>query len=108
MHGFNFCIVRQWRVLRTRGPANEICPIVAHFARRGKLFHTHFRNIVGGLHDFREVWPDEGDVDMLELTAALYDNGYQYMLDPDHAPDHPDGLDVSPQGAVAQSNPYYN
>ena len=45
---------------------------------------------------------------MLELTAALYDNGYQYMLDPDHAPDHPDDPDVSPQGAVAQSDPYYN
>ena len=45
---------------------------------------------------------------MLELTAALYDNGYQYMLDPDHAPDHPDDPDVSPKGVVAQSNPYYN
>ena len=106
MHGFNFCIGTAMEGLED--PANEICPIVAHFARRGKLFHTHFRNIVGGLHGFREVWPDEGDVDMLELTAALYDNGYQYMLDPDHAPDHPDDPDVSPQGAVAQSNPYYN
>ena len=26
---------------------------------------------------------------------ALYDNGYKHMLDPDHAPDHPDDPDVS-------------
>jgi mannonate dehydratase len=74
----------------------------------GKLFHTHFRNIRGGLHDFQEVWPDEGDVDMLELTAALYDNGYEYMLDPDHAPDSPEDPDTSPRGVVAASNPYVN
>ena len=36
-------------------PATELIPIVAHFARRGKIFHTHFRNICGGLHDFQEV-----------------------------------------------------
>ena len=31
----------------------------------------------------------EGDVDMSELCATLYDAGYDYMLDPDHAPSHP-------------------
>ena len=36
-------------------------------------------NIRGGLNNFREVFPDEGDVDMFELTAALYDNGYKYV-----------------------------
>ena len=52
------------------------------------------------------MWPDEGDVDMIELTAALYDNGYRYMLDPDHAPDHPDDPDVSPSDLVGATNPY--
>jgi mannonate dehydratase len=49
-----------------------------------------FRNIRGGLHDFEEVWPDEGDVDMHDLCATLFDAGYDHMLDPDHAPGHPD------------------
>ena len=51
MHGFNFCIGTAMEGLED--PANEICPIVAHFARRGKLFHTHFRNIRGGLRGFQ-------------------------------------------------------
>ena len=82
--------------------------------RRGSDSGWVSRQVVGGhdkgtgLPDFSEVWPDEGDVDMLELTAALYDNGYRYMLDPDHAPDHPDDPDVSPKGEVAESNPYHN
>ena len=38
----------------------------------------------------------------VELTTALYDSGYQYMLDPDHAPDHPNDPDLSPKQAVAK------
>eukprot|EP01052_Picozoa_sp_SAG31_P025470 SAG31_NODE_2234_length_6128_cov_44.016752_4_plen_119_part_00 len=44
----------------------------------------------GGLHDFQEVWPDEGDVNMFKLAQTLYSVGYPYMLMPDHAPSHPD------------------
>ena len=62
------------------------------------------RNFRGGLHDFEEVWPDEGDVDMHELCATLYDASYDYMLDPDHAPSHPDDPDRSPKNVV--SGPY--
>ena len=49
-----------------------------------------FRNITGGLHDFQEVWPDEGDVNMFKLAQTLHSVGYEYMLMPDHAPNHPD------------------
>jgi D-mannonate dehydratase len=45
---------------------------------------------VGGLHDFKEVWPDEGDVNMFRLAQTLHSVGYPYMLMPDHAPSHPD------------------
>ena len=61
-----------------------------------KIFNVHFRNIRGGLHDFYETWPDEGDVDMYQLVKTLHEAGYSYMLMPDHAPLHPD--DVAPQG----------
>ena len=42
------------------------------------------------MHDFKEVWPDEGDVNMFRLAQTLRSVGYPYMLMPDHAPSHPD------------------
>ena len=77
-----------------RGAVDDI---VRYFAERKKIFNIHFRNIVGGLHDFAEVWPDEGDVDMFKLCETLFLAGYDHMLMPDHAPVHPE--DVAPPGA---------
>ena len=88
MHGFNFCCGTAAEGLEN--PALELCPIVEYFGRRKKLFNIHFRNVKGGLHDFREVWPDEGDVNMFQLAQTLHNVQYPYMLMPDHAPSHPD------------------
>ena len=94
-HGFNFCCGVAAEGLEN--PAEELPPIVKYFAERKKIFNVHFRNIRGGLHDFHETWPDEGDVNMYEIAKALHEGGYPYMLMPDHAPRHPD--DVAPEGA---------
>lgn len=93
-HGFNFCCGVAAEGLKD--PAAELPEIVRYFAERKKIFNIHFRNIRGGLHDFYETWPDEGDVDMYGLVKILNEAGYPYMLMPDHAPHHPD--DVAPQG----------
>jgi mannonate dehydratase len=93
-HGFNFCCGTASEGLEN--PGEELYEIVRYFGQRGKLFNIHFRNIRGGLHNFQEVWPDEGDVDMYKVAQVLADAGYPYMLMPDHAPYHPD--DVSPPG----------
>ena len=93
-HGFNFCCGTASEGLEK--PGEELYEIVRYFGERGKLFNIHFRNIRGGLHNFQEVWPDEGDVDMYKVAQALRDVGYPYMLMPDHAPHHPD--DVPPPG----------
>ena len=93
-HGFNFCCGTASEGLDK--PGEELYEIVRYFGERGKLFNIHFRNIRGGLHNFQEVWPDEGDVDMYKVAQALRDVGYPYMLMPDHAPHHPD--DVPPPG----------
>ena len=45
-----------------------------------------FRNIQGGLRKFVEVFPDEGDVDMLEVLRTLKEVDYPYMIMPDHVP----------------------
>jgi mannonate dehydratase len=94
-HGFNFCCGVASEGLEN--PAEELCDIVRYFGERGKLFNIHYRNIKGGLHNFQEVWPDEGDVDMHEVARTLRDVDYEYMLMPDHAPSHPD--DNPPAGA---------
>ncbi|MCZ6679689.1 MAG: mannonate dehydratase [Candidatus Poribacteria bacterium] len=93
-HGFNFCCGTASEGLAN--PGEELYEIVRYFGERGKLFNIHFRNIRGGLHNFQEVWPDEGDVDMYRLAQVLRDVEYPYMVMPDHAPSHPD--DTSPPG----------
>ena len=57
-HGFNFCCGTASEGLEN--PGEELYEIVRYFGARGKLFNIHFRNIRGGLHNFQEVWPDEG------------------------------------------------
>jgi len=93
-NGFNFCcgVVSEG----LEDPGTELYEIVEYFGKRKKLFNIHFRNIRGGLHNFQEVWPDEGDVDMYKVAQTLRDVDYPYMLMPDHAPSHPD--DTAPEG----------
>ena len=93
-HGFNFCCGVASEGLEN--PGDELYDIVRYFGERKKIFNVHFRNIRGGLHDFQEVWPDEGDVDMHQVAEVLHETGYPYMLMPDHAPNHPD--DKPPEG----------
>ncbi len=93
-HGFNFCCGVASEGLDD--PGKELPPIVEYFSSKRKIFNVHFRNIRGGLGDFVEVWPDEGDVDMHELARIFHRTGYPYMLMPDHSPVHPD--DVAPEG----------
>ncbi|MEE2754445.1 MAG: mannonate dehydratase [Candidatus Latescibacterota bacterium] len=97
-HGFNFCCGVASEGLEN--PGKELPPIVEYFAKRKKIFNVHFRNIRGGLNDFSETWPDEGDVNMHEIVQVLHKAGYEYMLMPDHAPHHPD--DVAPDGVTSR------
>ena len=98
-HGFNFCCGVAAEGLEN--PGKELPPIVQYFAERKKIFNVHFRSIRGGLHDFYETWPDEGDVDMYQIAKVLFEAGYPYMLMPDHAPQHPD--DKAPPGVSGRA-----
>jgi len=98
-HGFNFCCGTASEGLEN--PGKELYDIVRYFGERKKIFNVHFRNIRGRLHNFIEVWPDEGDVDMYRLAKVFRDVEYPYMLIPDHAPSHPD--DPGQPGRVRQA-----
>lgn len=83
-NGFNFC---QGTVAEMcDNPAVEVLDAIRHFGREKRLFMVHFRNIKGGLGNFEEVYPDNGDVDFLACVRAYQDAGYEGMLCPDHVP----------------------
>ena len=56
------------------------CGPCRQYARGGVLVWPGHRN------DFTEVYPDEGDVDMVKAIHVYKEIGYQYMLMPDHVP----------------------
>jgi mannonate dehydratase len=83
-HGLNFC---QGTVAEMfKEPAKAMIPVIEEFASTGRIFMVHFRNIRGGYLDFQEVFPDEGDVDMLQAIQAYRRGGYAGPLCPDHVP----------------------
>ena len=83
-HGLNFCIGTMSESLEN--PGQDIYDVIRYFGERKKLFNIHFRNIKGGLLDFVEVFPDEGDVNMLKALRVLKEVDYPYMVMPDHVP----------------------
>jgi len=83
-HGLNFCQGTVTEMMAD--PAREIGPVIRWFGERKKIFNVHFRNITGKFLDFRETFPDEGDIDMLAALRAYRDTGYDGMLMPDHVP----------------------
>ena len=83
-HGLNFCQGTISEMLER--PGEEIYDLIRYFGSRKKIFTVHFRNIKGGVLDFVEVFPDEGDVDMLRAVRTYREVGYPYMLMPDHVP----------------------
>jgi mannonate dehydratase len=92
-HGLNFCQGTVSEMLAN--PGTEIFEVIRYFGVRDKIFNVHFRNIRGHRDDFVEVYPDEGDVDLVKAIEVYKEVGYKYMLMPDHvpvAPNDPDGL----------------
>lgn len=91
-HGLNLCLGTTAEMLRD--PNQEIHAIIRRIGRAGKIFNIHFRNIRGGRDDFYETFPDEGDMNMVEVATTLHESGYQYMVMPDHIPSHPNDPDT--------------
>ena len=83
-HGLNFCQGTVCEMLDD--PAKEIPDVIRYFGSRKKIFNVHFRNIVGRRLNFREAFPDEGDINFLECARVYREVGYDGMLMPDHAP----------------------
>lgn len=87
-HGLNFCQGTVAELLAD--PGREIFEVIRYFGSRGKIFNVHFRNIRGRRDKFQEVYPDEGDVDMVRAMRVYREVGYDGMIMPDHMPSHED------------------
>ncbi len=83
-NGLNFCQGCMSEALEN--PAEDIFDVIRYFGERKKIFNVHFRNIKGRLNDFVEVFPDEGDIDMIKALRVYKEVGYEYMIMPDHVP----------------------
>ena len=56
------------------------------YSRQNKIAYIHFRNVKGKVPHYKEVFVDEGDIDMLKVLKILRKNNYQGVLIPDHTP----------------------
>jgi len=83
-HGLNFC---QGTICEgLENPNKEIHDVIRYFGSRKKIFMVHFRNIEGKIGDFRETFPDNGDVNMIEALRTYKEVGFDGMIMPDHVP----------------------
>jgi mannonate dehydratase len=86
-NGFQLCLGTTAEGLKR--PSTDVLPIVQYLGERGKIYQIHMRNIRGGLHDFAEVYPDEGDMDFFKVMRILRDSQFAYSICADHMPSHP-------------------
>lgn len=56
------------------------------YSKQDKIAYIHFRNVKGKVPNYREVFVDEGDIDMLKILTILKENKYTGVLIPDHTP----------------------
>jgi mannonate dehydratase len=87
-NGFQLCLGTTAEGLKN--PKAEVLPIVQYLGEKGKIYQIHMRNIRGGLGNFQEVYPDEGEMDFFQVMRILRDTQFAASLCPDHMPRHPD------------------
>jgi mannonate dehydratase len=86
-HGLNLCL--GCMAESVEDPAKEVPNIIRYFGKRKKIFLIHFRNIIGKVNKFQEVFQDEGVMNMWEIMRTMKEVDYPYMFVEDHAPTHP-------------------
>jgi len=59
---------------------------IRQFGGQGRIFFVHFRNPRGQVPRFDEVFPDEGDTDMVEAVKAYDEVGFDGVARIDHCP----------------------
>ncbi len=66
---------------------SDIYAMLDKYSRLNKIGYIHFRNVKGKVPHYREVFVDEGDIDMIKALGILKRNAYSGVLIPDHTPE---------------------
>lgn len=80
-NGFEFCMGTLQEM-----PEGDVLQALDKYSANGKIGYIHFRNVKGKVPDYREVFVDEGDLDMAAAIRILKKNDYDGVLIPDHSP----------------------
>lgn len=65
---------------------HDVYATVERAASRNRIGYIHFRNVVGSAPDYREVFLDEGKLDVDHILRILKAVGYDGVMVPDHTP----------------------
>ncbi|MCD9023533.1 mannonate dehydratase [Cohnella silvisoli] len=59
---------------------------IADYAGQGKISYVHFRNVSGKVPEYKEVFVDEGDIDMIKALRIYKQHHFEGVFIPDHTP----------------------
>ena len=84
-NGLLFCVGTRYE------SGADVCESIRTWGKRGKILHTHIRNVRGTIPSsggYEEVAIDDGDMDMLQILRTLQEVGFDGGLQIDHLPDY--------------------
>ncbi len=64
----------------------DVYEVTDQYTRQDKVAYIHCRNVVGKVPNYKEVFIDEGDMDIIRIMKILKKNKYSGVLIPDHTP----------------------
>jgi mannonate dehydratase len=64
----------------------DVYELADRYSRERTIAYVHCRNVIGKAPNYREVFIDEGDMDVPHLLRILHRNGFDGVIIPDHAP----------------------
>ena len=64
----------------------DVCEVIRHFGREGKIFFVHFRDVCGTRECFHETFHDNGQTNMAQAIDAYREAGFDGPVRVDHVP----------------------
>ncbi|MBC8078971.1 MAG: mannonate dehydratase [Gorillibacterium sp.] len=64
----------------------DIYESINQYSKQNAIGYVHFRNVIGKVPNYQEVFVDEGDIDMINALRVFKANGFNGVFIPDHTP----------------------
>lgn len=65
----------------------DIYQAIEQYASQKKISYAHVRNVIGKVPNYKEVFIDEGDIDMFKALRLLEKHEFDGVIIPDHTPE---------------------